>query len=99
MVREVVGYLFQHVADVMLPWTWGHMLHVTLFPANSPMCRAGKSSMGGMITSNLLMAAEEAHLTQGFKSRNSLKQMSSGEMENLANISALVPCWVRPLAP
>ena len=54
--------------------------------------------MGGMITSNLLMAAEEAHLTQGFKSRNSLK-MSSGEMENLANISALVPCWVRPLAP
>ena len=98
MVREVVGYLFQHVADVMLSWTWGHMLNVTLSPVNLPMCRAGKSSMGGMITSNLLMAAEEAHLTQGFKSRNSYK-MSSGEMENLANISALVPCWVRPLAP
>ena len=40
---------------------------------NSPMCRAGKSSTGGMITSSLLMAVEEAHLTRGFKIRNSLK--------------------------
>ena len=25
---KVVGqcYLFEHVADIMLPWTWGHML-------------------------------------------------------------------------
>merc|ERR1712172_252878 len=43
-----------------------------------PICRAGKSSTGGMITSSLLIAAEEAHL---------------------ANISALAPCRVRPLAP
>ena len=30
MEREVGGYLFKHVADVMLPWTWGHMLTATV---------------------------------------------------------------------
>ena len=70
------------------------------FQLNSPMCRAGKSSIAGMITSSLLIAVEEANLRrEGMVTMTSRKWetwlISSSSSLAGSNPSPLDRAWLR----